>query len=282
MSHQECCERTVDHWAQEIDCSESLLFFITDEPKTRAFGSALASSLGVRCELFSSAEEFLARFSPSLAGCLLTDIHLKNMSGLELQDALAARGSTLPIVFVSDSVDVARAVRAMMNGALTVIEKPYRTDDLVEVIRYGLQTNRKVHTVVAKRAEVRRRLQSLTVQERRVLEMIIEGIPNKRITRVFGVSQRTVARLRARVYEKMCVESAFELARVIAESRALPAVDGQEYSLVNGKQLRTQVRGDYAHDVAPENGGQQTIVPPPHFQHDQQPMPSGKSDRKHP
>ena len=119
------------------------LIVIHDDPGARYLIDALTLSLGIQCEAFSSAEEFLACFRPSLAGCLLTDLHLKNMSGLELQDVLTLRGSILPIVFVGDSVDVATAVRAMKNGAVTVLERPYQTAELIEAIRGGLQINRK-------------------------------------------------------------------------------------------------------------------------------------------
>ncbi|MGO8713169.1 MAG: response regulator transcription factor [Rhizomicrobium sp.] len=257
------------------------LFVIHDDPDTRRSIDALASSLGIQCEAFSSAEVFLNRFAPSMAGCLLADLRIEETGGLELQRALAARGSILPIIFLSDAADLTTAVQAMKNGALTVIPMPFRAEELAEAVRRGLEINRESREIISKRAEVRRRLESLTAKERRVLEMIIEGIPNKRITRVFGVSQRTVARLRARVYEKMCVESAFELARVIANSEVLPAVKSQQHLLVNGKEFRTDIADDYTRDIVPESGGRQAVLPPPHFQQDQRHMPSGRSDRKH-
>jgi two-component system response regulator DctR len=267
-----------------MDYSASFLFVVNDDSNTTHSVLALASSLGIRCEAFSTAKAFLNRFTPSLTGCVLADLRLDEMSGLELQTTLVARGSILPIIFLSAAADLAMAVRAMKNGALTVLEKPFRSEELAEAVRHGLEINGELCEVVARRVEVTRRLETLTVQERHVLEMIIEGTPNKRITRVFGVSQRTVARLRARIYEKMCVESAFELARVIANTGALPTSDGQDPSSIGGREFRTHVSGDCSHGVSPENGGRQTILSPPHFQRDPWCMPSasGKSDRKHP
>ena len=110
--------------------------------------------------------------------------------------------------------------------------------------------------------------------------MIIEGTPNKCIKRVFGVSQRTIARVRVRVYAKMCVESAFELARIVAPAGALPAIDSQRRSLLNGKELRTRVAEDDTDSVSFENGGRQANLRPPHFQQDQRRMPSGNTRQK--
>ena len=257
-----------------MDYLESFLFIINNEPDTRDSVHVLASSLGIRCEAFSSAKAFLNRFTPSLAGCVLADLRLNEMSGPELQTALVARGSILPTIFLSASTDLAMAVEVMKNGALTVLQMPFRSEELADAARRGLEINGKIREVVARRDEVRRRLESLTAQERHLLEMIIDGIPNKRITRVFGVSQRTVARLRARVYEKMCVESAFELARVIASSGVLPAVDGQGHSSINEKEFRAHASGDCIDGVSSEGGRQQaSLLPPPHFQHVRRPTP---------
>jgi FixJ family two-component response regulator len=258
------------------------LFVVIDDPDTLDSVSSLASSRGIQLEAFSSADTFLNRFTPSMAGCLLAELCAEGIAGSELQTLLAARGSILPIIFLSVSASLIAVVRAMKNGALTVISAPFRAEELAEAVRRGLEVNRESREFLAKRVEVQRRLDSLTTQERRVLEMIIEGMPNKRITRVFGVSQRTIARLRARVYEKMGVESAFELARGIVNSGTLPVVDGQERSLVSGGELGTHVSRDRIRGVSPEAGGRLAILQPPHFPHDQPRLLSRKSDRQHP
>jgi two-component system response regulator FixJ len=219
-----------------MDGPGSFLFVINDDPDARDLWNPLALSIGVPCKLFSSAEDFLEHFSRSLAGCLLVNLHLKGMSGLELQQVLTAQSSSLPIVFVGRRVAVATAVRAMQDGASTVLEEPFRADELIEAIRHGLETNRKAREVAARVAEVRRRLKMLAVQESRLVEMIVEGAPNKCIMRVFGVSQRTIARLRAKVYQKMGVESTFDLTKMMAESGALQPVDnGPKHFLTSGR-----------------------------------------------
>lgn len=265
-----------------MDEAAGRLFVINADPEIRNSVEALASSFSVPCEAFSTAKAFLQRFTNTLAGCLIADLSRSEMSGPELQDALVERGSFLPIIFLSAVPDLATVVRAMEHGALTVIPLPFRSEELAEAVHRGLRIDRESRELAAQRAEVRRRLESLTAQERRVLEMIIDGTPNKRITRVFGVSQRTVARVRARIYEKMCVESAFELARVIANSGALPAVDGQERFSIKEREFRTHLAGDLAYGVSSEDDGRPAIPPPPHFQHDQLRMLSRTFERKQP
>ena len=264
-----------------MDYSTPFLFVVNDNPDTWDPIRSLASLLQIQFAAFSSTETFLNRFTQSMAGCLLVDLHLKNMSGLEFQDALAARGSILPVIFASDSRDLATVVRVMKNGALTVIPMPFQAEELAEAVRRGLEINMEARQLAARHAEVRRRLALLTAQERRVLEMIIEGTPNKRITRVFGVSQRTIARVARRIYEKMCVESAFELARVVANLAELPAVGGQERSLIRGREFRTHVSGECITGVSLESDGRQTALPPPHFQHEERRMISRKSEREY-
>jgi FixJ family two-component response regulator len=261
-----------------MDHTESVLFAINVDTGTRNCGLALAARLGIGFELFSSAGEFVNHFRPSLAGCLLADLQPKDMSGLELQDALAARSSTLPIIFLASAGDLATVVRAMKNGALTVIEVPFQPEELAEAVRCGLEANSVFRETVARQIEVRRRLESLTAQERQLLEMIIEGTPNKRITRVFGVSQRTVARLRARVYEKMCVESAFELARIIANSGVAPAIDGQVPFFLPGREVEANVSRDCGLGRLRETARQQGMLPPPHYQQGPRRLPSGELD----
>ena len=226
----------VKQLGQKMDGTGCFLFVINDDPDFRDLWNPLALSIGVPYKLLSSAEDFLDHFSRSLAGCLLVNLHLKGMSGLELQQVLAAQSSVLPIVFVGRHVAVATAVRAMRHGASTVLEEPFRDEELIEAIRQALETNRKAREAAANLAEVRRRLQLLAVQESRLVEMILEGTPNKCIMRVFGVSQRTIARLRAKVYKKMGVESAFDLAKMMAESGALQPVDNSpKYFLTSGR-----------------------------------------------
>jgi two-component system, LuxR family, response regulator FixJ len=211
-----------------MDFADSALFVVDDDATARRAVEALASSLNIPCRSFSSAEEFLDYHRPSLAGCLLLDVGLPGMSGLELQERLSAVGSTLPVILISGRADVASAVRGMRRGALTMLEKPYQADELADAIREAMQCHARVRESHAIHAEVQRCLATLTPREHALMEMVITGMPNKRIARILGTSSRTVDRLRARVYEKMCVESAIELAQAVADFRAATVTTPQD------------------------------------------------------
>lgn len=199
---------------------EATVFVVDDEPTARKSAIALASSMGLGCKTFASAEEFLQHYDPSLAGCLLLDLRLDGMNGLELQERLAAMRAPLPVVLVSAYADVATTVRAMRNGALTVLTKPYEADELAGAVHEALEVDRKTRRDDARRAEIRRRIHTLSDRERELMESIIVGRPNKLIARDLDVSHRTVDRIRATVLEKMGAETAVDLARMVTESRA--------------------------------------------------------------
>ncbi len=182
---------------------------------------ALASSLSIPCEQFASSEEFLERLAPTRPGCLLLDYRLDGTNGLDLQEELLRRGNTMPVILISAYADVSMAVRAMQNGALTVLEKPYRDDQLVEVIRRGLEMDSTSRQAVARRNLTEQRLNSLDDREREFMELMVTGTPNKNIARILSVSHRTADRIRATIYEKMGVESAAEVASLVAEVRAV-------------------------------------------------------------
>ncbi|HUT88113.1 MAG TPA: response regulator [Thermoguttaceae bacterium] len=199
--------------------SAATLFVVDDEPDARRGVAALASSMGIRCETFASGEELLARFNPAAAGCLLIDLRLNGMSGLELIERLSAKGSTLPVILISAYADVRTTVRAMNSGALTVIEKPYQADELADAIQAAVKADRHAREEQARRAEVRRRMSTLTPRERQTMELIMAGKPNKAISRELDFSQRTVDRVRAVVLQKIGVDSAVALARVVTDAR---------------------------------------------------------------
>ena len=121
-----------------MKASQGTLFVIDDDPKARKAVAALASSMKIKCGLFASAEEFLDRRDPSLTGCVLIDFRLGGMDGLHLQECLRAMGSPLSVILISAYADVPMTVRAMRNGAVTVIEKPYKNDDLADAVRKAM------------------------------------------------------------------------------------------------------------------------------------------------
>jgi FixJ family two-component response regulator len=196
------------------------LFVVDDEPDARKGVAALASSMGIPCETFASAEEFLRRYDASLAGCLLIDLRLGGVSGIQLQERLMALGSELPVIVVSAYADVPTAVRVMKSGAITVLEKPYAADALADAIRSGLKADRRRREAAARVGEIERRMESLAPRERSVMDLILAGNSNKVIASELSLSHRTVDRVRAAVFKKMGVDSAVELARVVAEARA--------------------------------------------------------------
>jgi len=196
------------------------LYIVDDEAAARASVAALASSMGIRCEAYASAESFLDRVDASCRGCALIDLRLNGLNGLELQERLATTGCTLPVVILSAYADVRATVRAMRNGALTVIQKPYQPDELAEAIREAFEVDVEIRKALARADDVRQRLGSLTAREQIVMEAVMSGKPNKIIAREMDISQRTVDRIRANLFEKMGVGTAVELARVVAETRA--------------------------------------------------------------
>jgi len=204
---------------QPMNETEATLFVVDDEPSACKGVAALATSLGIPCKTFSCAEDFLSRYKRGRAGCLLIDLRLPGMSGLELQGRLVDMGSRLPVILISAYADVPATVRAMQNGALTVLTKPYRDDELADAVREALQRDRESREKLARQADVRRRIDSLTERERRLMEAVLAGRPNRLIARDLEISQRTVDRVRAMVFDKMGVESAVEVARLVAQLR---------------------------------------------------------------
>lgn len=203
---------------------EGTLFVIDDDPQARAVVVALASSLSIPCEQFASSEVFLEQLAPDRSGCILIDYRLDGTNGLDLQEELHRRGNTMPVILISAFADVPMAVRAMQNGALTVLTKPCSDDSLVEAIRLGLEMDSVSRQVVARRNLTEHRLHTLDEREREFMELMITGTPNKNIARVLSVSHRTADRIRATIYEKMGVESAAEVACLVAELRAVVAM----------------------------------------------------------
>jgi FixJ family two-component response regulator len=196
------------------------LFVVDDDPDACRSAAALASSMGIACQTYCSAESFLESFDPSRPGCVLIDLRLNGMSGFALQEELAAQGSALPVIVISAYADVPATVRLMRNGALTVLEKPYHADELAEAIRLAIETDRQKRTALAERRRIRQRIDTLCPREKQTMELIVAGKPNKLIARELDVSHRTVDRLRAAVFRKTGVETAVELACIVGELRA--------------------------------------------------------------
>lgn len=194
------------------------VFVVDDDEAVRTSLRLLLKSVGLPVETLASAQEFLDQFDPHRAGCLVLDIRMPGMSGLELQQQLNDRHSIMPIVFITGHGDVPMAVEAMQAGAVDFIQKPFRDQDLIDRINRALEKDRDMRSALRERDEIRRRMSQLTPREREVLELVTRGKANKVIAGDLNVSQRTVEIHRARVMEKMGANSLAHLVRMVIEA----------------------------------------------------------------
>jgi FixJ family two-component response regulator len=193
---------------------QELVYIVDDDHAVRDSLSLLLNSVGIRNQTFDSATAFLAAFQPNRIACLVADIRMPVMSGLELQNELNARKAAIPIIFITGHGDVPMAVNAMKDGAMDFLTKPFRDQDLLDRVRAALSGARAEFDSTQQLQEVRERFESLTPREREVMELVVQGLANKVIAMDLGVSQRTVELHRARVMQKMSVRSLAELVRL--------------------------------------------------------------------
>ena len=190
------------------------VFIVDDDAAIRFAMQALMDSVNLSHEIFSSGDEFLEKMTEQRPGCLVLDIRMPGLGGLELQDELIKRGNTLPIIFITGHGDVPMAVEAMQKGAVDFIQKPFRDQELLDRIREALATDEERREAQQHHAEVAGRLDRLTNREREVFDLVVTGKPNKVIAYELGVSQRTVEIHRARVMEKMQARSLADLVKM--------------------------------------------------------------------
>jgi len=194
--------------------AQPTVFVVDDDPAVRRSLSALIQTVFPRVETYGSALEFLAVYQPEQPGCLVLDVAMPGITGLELQRKLNHQRNDLPVVFISAHGNVPMAVRAMEAGAVTFLEKPVKEEQLFTAIRKALELDAQNRRRKARRKEVERRLALLTAREREVLDLIVEGKYNKEIAVRLGVSIRTIEDRRARVMKKMGADSVAELVRL--------------------------------------------------------------------
>lgn len=199
--------------AQQNDDTPTV-FIVDDDPAIRFAMQALMDSVNVRHEIFPTGDAFLESIDDHRPGCLVLDIRMPGLGGLELQEELLKRGNTLPIIFITGHGDVPMAVEAMQKGAVDFIQKPFRDQDLLDRIREALKADHERRAEQEKHAEVEHRLERLTNREREVFDLVVTGKPNKVIAYELGVSQRTVEIHRARVMEKMQARSLADLVKM--------------------------------------------------------------------
>lgn len=199
------------------DEEKPLVYIVDDDEAIRDSLSMLMSSVGLASRTFESAVEFLESYDPAAHSCLVADIRMPGLSGLELQQELNGRGVAMPLLFITGHGDVPMAVKAMQDGAIDFLQKPFRDQDLIDRIHKALQRDSSTRQEQLRVQSLRERLEKLTPREREVMEKVVRGCANKVIAMDLGVSQRTVELHRARVMQKMGVRSLAELVRQVAQ-----------------------------------------------------------------
>ena len=194
------------------------VFVVDDDEAVRASLKLLLKTLGLPAQTYASAQEFLATFDARRSGCLVLDIRMPGMSGLELQGELNTRGAILPIIFITGHGDVPMAVEAMQRGAMDFLQKPFRDQDLLDRITEALAKDRAGRELLGNRERIRARFASLTPREREVMALVTQGKANKVIAADLDLSQRTVEIHRAHVMEKMGANSLAHLVRMAIEA----------------------------------------------------------------
>jgi len=188
---------------------------VDDDDAVRDALLELLDSVGIKAIGFQSADEFLAGHKPSIAGCLVLDIRMPGMSGLDLQKKLHEMGSTLPIIFITGHADVPMAIEAMKYGAVEFIQKPFRDQELLDCINAAMNKAKESYTRNLEKRQIQERLDSLTEREKEALELISEGHPNKVIADKMSISQRTVENHRANLLEKLEARSTAALIKLL-------------------------------------------------------------------
>ncbi|MCA9141316.1 MAG: response regulator transcription factor [Planctomycetaceae bacterium] len=198
---------------------EPTVYVVDDDAEALASVLALVRSMGLACEPFSSGEDFLALCDSGkqLSGCLVTDVRMVGMSGIELQEQLQQRGIAIPVIVLTAFARTPLTVRAMQNGAVTLLDKPYDDDDLWDAIREGLKRDAEQRAVAVVHDEVYKQLESLTPSERQVLDLVVAGLPNKVIAGRLDVSVRTVENRRREIFAKMQADSVADLVRLVVQ-----------------------------------------------------------------
>lgn len=195
----------------ETKPEKSTVFVVDDDEQARKSVCALVKSMALQAEAFSSAEEFLSQYDPNRPGCLVTDLRMPGMSGLELQERLGSMGSSLPVIVLTAYARTPSTVRAIQAGAVNVLDRPYQEDALCDAIHKALAEASARRDLAQDRKLFVERLEQLSPTARQVLDLIVKGMPNKSIARTLGISLRTVANRRAELLEKLQASSTAEL-----------------------------------------------------------------------
>jgi FixJ family two-component response regulator len=220
--------RDLPHRAAEPDVAAApIVFVVDDDTSIRDSLRRLITSVGFKVEVFPSARAFLGARRPDAPGCLVLDVRLPGLSGLDLQRELAATDAELPIIFLTGHGDIPMSVRAMKAGAVEFLTKPFREQELLDAIRSAIERDRTMRTERQERTELGKRYAALTPRERDVLAGIVAGLLNKQIAGELGTSEATVKEQRGHVMAKMQAGSVAELVRFAARLGITPPGGGK-------------------------------------------------------
>lgn len=200
-----------------------VVIIVDDDASFRGFLARLVGTVGLKANLFVSAEEFLAAPLPDGPACLVLDVQMPGLSGLDLQRELAKGQRRLPIVFITGHGDIPMTVEAMKAGAVGFLSKPLRNQDLIDAVKEGITMDREALNRLNEVAELRARYESLTAREREVFALVTTGSLNKQIAQQLGTSERTIKAHRAQVVQKMHADSVADLVRMADRLGVVPA-----------------------------------------------------------
>jgi len=198
---------------------EPTVFLVDDDQAIRDSLRFLMKSVGLNIECFANAQDFLEAYQGERPGCLILDVRIPGMSGMELMERLWRKGCKLPVIIISGHADVALAVRAMKGGAIDVLEKPFKDQVLLDRIHDAFERNERVLRAEAEKSKILARLDLLTPREREVLDLLVEGTPTKETAMKLGISPKTLSIHRTHILEKMDVKTVTDLVRLIFSIR---------------------------------------------------------------
>jgi len=199
--------------------TDPIVFVVDDDLSVREALNSLIRSVGLRVETFASAQDFLQQQRPDAAACLVLDVRMPGLSGLDLQRELAHSGERIPIIFITGHGDIPMSVRAMKAGAVEFLPKPFRDEDLLDAIREALERDQVARQQRAELAEIQDKYDTLTSREREVIVLIVKGMLNKQVAAELGITEITIKVHRRRILQKMKAKSLPALVRMVEKLR---------------------------------------------------------------
>jgi FixJ family two-component response regulator len=197
-----------------VKIPSQVVFVVDDDASMREAISRLLNAVGLTVQTFASAREFLNKRLPEVPGCVVLDVRLPGLSGLDLQREMVERGIHIPVVFITGHGDIPMSVQAMKAGAVEFLTKPFRDQDLLDAVRSGIQLDRKEREERAELSELRDCVRQLTQREQEVMSLVVSGLLNKQIALQLGTSEKTIKIHRSQVMRKMRANSLADLVRM--------------------------------------------------------------------